>query len=72
MTNFSKHLPYYVILLGCLCLSVGYNVVQNQEIKILNDEKKIYELFFEYLRLKIETIESLKNNNLVYNKISGE
>ena len=54
MTNRSKHLPYYVVLFGCLFMSVGYNIVQHEEMKLLKSEKEIYRLFFEYLYLKME------------------
>ena len=57
MTHKSKHMPYYLILIGFLGMSVGFNLVQNYEIKLLEKEKKIYKVFFEYLYLKLEAIE---------------
>jgi len=64
MTNRSKHLPYYIILFGCLAFSVGYNVIQNEEARLLKLEKNMYKVFFEYLYLKLENIE--KGNDFVY------
>jgi hypothetical protein len=66
MTNRSKHLPYYVTLVGCLMMSVGFNLIQYEEIKLLRQEKAMYKVFFEYLYLKLEAIESLKNKDFVY------
>lgn len=64
MTNSSKHLPYYIILLGCLTFSIGYNVIQNEEVRLLKLEKDMYKVFFEYLYLKLENIE--KGKDFVY------
>ena len=67
MTNRSKHLPYYVILFGCICMSVGFNFIQYEEIKLLRQEKVIYKVFFEYLYFKLEKMEKdQKDRNLVY------
>ncbi len=63
MTNRSKHLPYYTFIIGLLSLSFGFNLVQYEEIKLLRQEKVMYKVFFEYLYLKLET---LQNNNFVY------
>jgi hypothetical protein len=64
MTNRSKHSPYYVILCGFLGMSVGFNFIQYEEIKLLEKEKIMYKIFFEYLYLKLET---LQNRDFVYN-----
>jgi|688.fasta_scaffold05125_67 hypothetical protein len=64
MTNKSKHMPYYIILCGFLGMSIGFNFVQHEEIKLLKQEKTMYRVFFEYLYLKLET---LQNKNFVYN-----
>lgn len=64
MSNRSKHLPYYVIIIGCLMISIGFNLVQYEEIKSLKQEKIMYRIFFEYLYLKLET---LQNQDFVYN-----
>ncbi len=64
MTNRSKHLPYYVILCGFLGMSIGFNFIQYEEIKLLRQEKKAYKVFFEYLYLKLE---ALQNKDFVYN-----
>lgn len=66
MTNRSKHLPYYVFLCGCIGMSVGLNFIQYEEIKLLRQEKVMYKVFFEYLYLKLESLEdSLKDKDLI-------
>jgi hypothetical protein len=45
-------------------MSVGFNFVQYEEIKFLKQEKAMYKVFFEYLYLKLET---LQNKDFVYN-----
>ena len=57
MSHRSKHLPYYVILFGCIFMSLGFNFVQYEEIKLLRQEKAVYRVFFEYLYFKLETIQ---------------
>ena len=64
MTNRSKHLPYYVTIIGFLSISLGFNLIQYEEIKLLRKEKIMYKVFFEYLYLKLET---LQNRDFVYN-----
>jgi hypothetical protein len=64
MTNRSKHLPYYVTIIGFLSISLGFNLIQYDEIKLLRQEKIMYKVFFEYLYLKLET---LQNRDFVYN-----
>jgi hypothetical protein len=64
MTNRSKHLPYYVTIIGLLSMSFGFNLIQYEEIKLLRKEKIMYKVFFEYLYLKLET---LQNRDFVYN-----
>lgn len=65
--NRSKHLPCYVILCGCIGMSLGFNFIQYEQIKTLRQEKAMYRVFFEYLYHKLEDIESKqKNKNLVY------
>lgn len=64
MTNRSKHLPYYVVLFGCLFMSIGFNFIQYEEIKLLRQEKTMYRVFFEYLYLKLERLE--KDKDFVY------
>ena len=44
-------------------MSLGFNLVQNEEIKLLRQEKIMYKVFFEYLYLKLET---LQNKDFVY------
>lgn len=63
MTNRSKHLPYYIVLFGSLFMSLGFNLIQNEEIKLLRQEKIMYKVFFEYLYLKLENLE---NKDFVY------
>jgi len=67
MNNRSKHLPYYVTIIGLLSMSLGFNIVQYEEIKLLRQEKAVYKVFFEYLYLKLEALEQLKNKDFVYN-----
>lgn len=63
MTNRSKHLPYYIFIIGSLSMSVGFNFIQYEEIKLLRQEKETYRMFFEYLYLKLE---SIQNKDFVY------
>lgn len=56
----SKHLPYYVFLLGIILLSTGFNIIQNQEIKVLREQTIMYRVLFEYLYFKLENIEKNK------------
>ena len=64
MTNRSKHLPYYVTIIGLLSMSLGFNLIQYEEIKLLRQEKNMYKIFFEYLYLKLENTE--KGKDFVY------
>ena len=50
MTHRSKHMPYYLILIGFLGMSVGFNLVQNYEIKSLEKQKQEEEA----LRVKLK------------------
>jgi hypothetical protein len=45
-------------------MSLGFNLIQYEEIKLLRQEKIMYKVFFEYLYLKLE---SLQNKDFVYN-----
>jgi len=56
-------MPYYITIIGLLMLSFGFNLVQYEEIKLLRQEKMMYRVFFEYLYLKLET---LQNKDSVY------
>lgn len=48
-------------------MSLGFNLIQNEEIKLLRQEKVMYKVFFEYLYLKLESLEdALKDKDLVY------
>lgn len=64
MSHRSKHMPFYIILCGFLGMSIGFNFIQYEEIKLLRQEKIMYKVFFEYLYLKLETLQS---NNFVVN-----
>ena len=64
MTNRSKHLPYYLMIIGLLSMSIGFNLIQYEKIKSLRQEKIMYKMFFECLYLKLKT---LQNKNFVYN-----
>jgi len=55
-------MPYYLILIGFLGMSVGFNLVQNYEIKLLEKQKMMYKVLFEYLNLKLEAIEQSKKD----------
>jgi hypothetical protein len=55
-------MPYYLILIGFLGMSVGFNLVQNYEIKSLEKQKMMYKVLFEYLNLKLEAIEQSKKD----------
>jgi hypothetical protein len=57
MTNRSKHMPYYITIIGLLLFSFGFNLIQHEEIKLLRQEKALYRVFFEYLYLKLEALE---------------
>ena len=50
--NNNKHFPYYIFLVGVALLSIGLNIVQNQESHVLQLEKKSYKTFYEYMYLK--------------------
>jgi hypothetical protein len=66
MTNRPKHLPYYIAIIGLLFLSLGYNLVQYEEIKLLKQEKTMYRVFFEYLYLKMEKMQKENLKDFVY------
>jgi hypothetical protein len=66
MNNRSKHMPYYVIIIGFLLMSLGFNFIQYEEIFLLRKENKVYSIFFEYLYLlKIEQLQN-ESDDLVY------
>jgi len=60
-------MPYYLILIGFLGMSVGFNLVQNYEIKSLEKQKMMYKVLFEYLNLKLEAIEQSKKDFVYMN-----
>lgn len=67
MSNKNKYLPVYLLILGCFSISLGCNIILNEENKILHKEKKAYKVFNDYLylkclELKLELIENHKNN----------
>jgi len=64
MRNRSKHIPYYITIIGLLLLSTGFNFIQYEEICLLRQEKATYKVFFEYLYWKLEI---LQNKDFVYN-----
>ena len=66
MTNRSKHLPYYITIIGLLFLSLGFNLVQREEIILLKKEKTLYKVFFEYLYLKMEKMQKENLKDFVY------
>ena len=70
MSNRIKNLPYYVFFIGTLLISIGFNFVQYEEIKLLREEKAMYRVFFEYLYLKLEAIEKI-NKDFVYKELGA-
>lgn len=52
MKNRNKHLPYYLLIIGIALFSIGFNIVQHEENRVLKLEKKSYKTFYEYLYLK--------------------
>jgi hypothetical protein len=66
MTNRSKHLPYYVTIIGLFSISLGFNLIQYEEIKLLRQEKTMYKVFFEYLYLKMEKMQKENLKDFVY------
>jgi hypothetical protein len=57
MSHRNKYLPLYIFLGGCFLLSIGYNIVLNEEIKLLQTEKKAYQLLEEHWFHKCSKLE---------------
>jgi hypothetical protein len=69
MKNRNKYLPFYVFFAGLLCLSFGYNIVLNEEIRVLEKEKSAYKtfndyLYLKYLELQLQILDGKFNQNL--------
>lgn len=56
MMHRNKHLPYYLFLIGVILSSFGFNIVQQEENRVLRLENKAYKTFYEYLYLKYELL----------------
>jgi hypothetical protein len=52
MSHRNKYLPLYIFLGGCFLLSIGFNILQYEENRVLQLDKKSYKTFYEYLYLK--------------------
>lgn len=72
--NTSKYSKYLLILIGIICISVGYNCLQHHRLEIAKQEKIIYKLYIECLYQKIDNLlEKIQNQkNLNYTKYGGE
>ena len=57
MQNKYKHTPWYMLTLGLLSFSIGINVLFYLEMKLLQQEKSTYKVFFEYLYYKNKVLE---------------
>lgn len=57
MTNRNKHLPYYIFLIGIGLFSIGFNILQYEENRVLQLERKSYKTFYEYLYLKYRELQ---------------
>lgn len=57
MNHKNKHLPYYVFLVGVALFSIGFNIVQMEENRVLQLERKSYKIFYEYLYLKYRELQ---------------
>lgn len=60
--NNNKHLPYYIFLVGVALLSIGLNIIQNQESHVLRLEKKCYKtlydsIYLKYLKLQLDILD---------------
>lgn len=69
MKNRNKYLPWYIFFGGCFCMSLGYNLVLNEEIKVLEKEKQAYKtfndyLYLKYLELQLQILDGKFNKNL--------
>ena len=54
---------------GCISLSLGYNIVLHEEIKVLKKEKQVYKtfndyLYLKYLELQLQILDGKFNQNL--------
>lgn len=74
MSEKLRHTPFYIMLVGVLCISFGFNCIQYHRIEIAKQEKIIYKLYIEYLYQKIEKLlkENKQTNGLNYIKHGGE
>jgi len=57
MTQRNKYLPLYIFLAGSFFMSIGYNILLSEEIKLLQTEKEAYKVlenhwFHKYIELR--------------------
>jgi hypothetical protein len=69
MRHRNKYLPLYICLSGCFLISLGYNILLNEEIKVLKKEKSAYRtfndyLYLKYLELQLQILDGKFNQNL--------
>lgn len=74
MSEKLRHTPFYIMLVGVLCISFGFNCVQYHKLEIAKQEKIIYKIYIECLYQKIEKLlkENKQKNGLNYIKHGGE
>lgn len=69
-----KYTQYYLILIGILLISFGFNFLQYHRLEIAKQEKIIYKLYIECLYQKIEKLlqKEKDTEELDYTKYGGE
>jgi len=74
MSEKLRHTPFYIMLVGVLCISFGFNCVQYHRLEIAKQEKIIYKIYIGCLYQKIEKLlkENKQKNGLNYTKHGGE
>ena len=74
MSEKVRHTPFYVMLLGIILISIGFNCVQYHKLEIAEQEKIIYKLYIECLYQKIEKLlqKDKDSNEPNYTKYGGE
>ena len=66
MSDRTKHAPFYIILIGLLLISAGFNSLQYHKLEIAKQEKIIYKLYIECLYQKIEKLLIEQKDNTKY------
>lgn len=74
MSEKLRHAPFYIMLVGVLCISFGFNCVQYHRLEIAKQEKIIYKIYVECLYQKIEKLlqTKTKDGKLNYKIHGGE